>query len=290
MSQRIVVKGYQLGGKVDESGLRSIYKGLHIRSGQDVFITVIRVRPGRSLNQLARRAQLSKKLQHTSLVTAIDSGTLPNDRFYYTHKATSSFPLTQILAEVPREEDRHFAAVRYFLKLLEVIDYIHQARSTHRDLNTSQVRVTPLGIILLDGYINARPRMEARNIINIVNLPYMSPEQLTGAPADAKTDIYSLGVMLYELMTGSLPYTSNFAKQEDARQGIVPSPSLHKSNVSADLEGIMIKALAPRSSRYKHVGEMAADLEAYYNQRSIRLKIREFSSALKRLVGVNSST
>lgn len=288
MTQRIVVKGYQVGAKVDETGLRSIYRGLHIRTGQEVFITLISVRPGRSLNQLMRRAEQSQKLVHPGLVSAIDFGILPQERFYYTHKVITSFPLIQILEEIKQEEERLFTSIRYFLKVLDVVDYIHRARSTHRDLNTSQLRVSPNGRILLEGYINARPRVEARNIVNIVNLPYMSPEQLKGTPADMRTDIYSLGIIFYELITGALPYSSNFAKQEDARQGIVPSPSLHKMDMPPELETIIVKTLACRTSRYTHVQEMIDELEAFYNQRSIRLKIKEFGSAFKKMIGVNS--
>lgn len=195
----------------------------------------------------------------------------------------------RVVAETPDGDDRLYLTIRYFLGLLELVDYIHEAGTTHRDLNTGQVRIDNNNKVLLEGFINARPKVEPRNIANVVNFPYMSPEQLMGAaPADRKTDIYSAGVVLFELITGVLPYESNYSKVEDIRQGIIPSPSLYKMDVPTDLEAIIMKALAPRTSRYRHVRELMADLETFYNRRSIRYKLKDFSHTLRSLIGAKT--
>ena len=284
MTGKIVVKGYQVGKLIDQSGLRTTYSGVHITSSKQVRITTIPVRPGPSMRALCRRAEQSRKLIHPCLVTAKDYGIIQNQQFYYTHTQTVTQTALELLETIRDEKERIFTATRLFLQALETVEYIHNAGTTHRDLHCDQLLVNEKGNLLLDGFINARPRVEARNVIHIVNLPYIAPEQLKGGPADPKTDIYALGIILFKWTTGQLPYENNYAKVEDARQGAVPSPSFCKMNIPPELESVILKALSPRSDRYRHVGQMAQDLQSFYQNRSIRLKIKDFSGILKKLV------
>lgn len=284
MGNKVVIKGYQVGSRIDQIGLRSIYRAMSIRNGKEVFLTVVPVRPGPSQKLLLKRAEQSKKLTHPVIVSAMDFGVLPDERVYYTHPAVPSLQLASVLKEHADREEQTYRLVRTFLQVLDAVAYIHEAGTTHRDLSTNQVRVTQTEGVLLEGFVNARPKTEARNIVHVVNHPYIAPELLRGVSADARTDIYSLGMILYELLTGELPYISNYAKLEDARQGVVPVPSQVAPNVPAELDAIAVKALSGRETRYRHVGEMMQDLEGYYAQRSIRQKIKDFSSSLKRML------
>ena len=117
MSSKIIVKGYQIGRKIDQIGLRTIYQGLEIRTGKEVFITVISVRPGRSMDILTKRAIQSKKIYMPRLVTAISHGLTLDGQFYYVHQATPSFPITQVLSEIPNENERLFTQIRFFVEL-----------------------------------------------------------------------------------------------------------------------------------------------------------------------------
>lgn len=283
MNSTVVVKGYKILRQIDQVGLRTIYSALHLKSSKEVFLTTISVRPGRDQNALMKRARLSRKLLLPTLVTAIDFGILPSQQFFYTSEATPSFSIERALEEIKDPLERLFTSVGFFIDSLELLSYIHNAQVTHRDLNTSCIRVSHSGQVLLEGFINARPKLESRNIANIVHFPYTSPEQLMGAPSDRKTDIYSMGVVLHELVTGELPYTSNYAKMEDARNGVTPSPLKFHPDLPSSLERVIMKSLSPRKSRYEQAREWIEDLEQFYDERSMRMKWKELSSSIKNI-------
>lgn len=286
MGSKIAIRGYRLGHQIGQEGLRTHYQALQLRTGKEVFLTVLPCKPGRALKALERRAEQSKKLTHPQLVSALDYGTAFDEYFYYAHEAIPSQTLLEALEGLPNTEETLHRGLGLFIEGLEVVDYIHQARTTHRDLTSSSFRVTSRGSLLVEGFVNARPKTEHRNVAHMVHLPYMAPEQLLGAPADRRTDIYSLGVILFEMITGHLPYESNYAKLEGARQGEVPDPKLHCLHVHEEIEAILLRALGPRESRYSYVGELMRDVESFHNKRSIRLKVKDFSQQLKRLVGL----
>lgn len=288
MSDKIVVKGYRVGKQVSQSGFRTLYTGMKIQTGEASLIHVISVRPGPSLRALIRRAEQSQKLTLSSIVSAIDYGVLPDQKFYYTSPAVDSVPVVDIFDSIRDEEERLFTAVRYFIDLLQTLSYLHDAGVTHRDLNSGQVRVDEKGTVYLYGYINARPKVELRNVIHIVHLPYMAPEQLKGQAADVRTDIYSVGVIFFEWLTGQLPYASNYAKVEDARQGGAPAPSQFRMGLPDELEAIVLKMLSPRSDRYQHTQEILAELEEFYHKRSMRMKLRDLSQAVKKLLQIRT--
>jgi serine/threonine-protein kinase len=264
--------------------LHTIYKAIQIATGNNVFLTLIPVRPGPTLKTLSKRAEQAKKFTHPGLVAPLDYGILPNDHFYYTQSAIPSSQLVDVLEQVTHTSNYWFNLAHYFIKTLELVAYIHSAGTTHRDIATNHIRVDRKGNVSLEGYINPRLKSESRNIANIVHLPYMSPEQLRGAPADRKTDIYSLGVTFFELITGQVPYESNYVKIDEISRGITPSLSHYRLNIPEEIELMSLKALAPREHRYNNVYEWIQDLEKFYNQRSLLLKLKDFSSTIKNIL------
>jgi eukaryotic-like serine/threonine-protein kinase len=284
LTSTIQLKGYKIHEEIDQVGLRVIYRATHIKTGDDVFITLISVGPGRALNTLVKRAKDSQKLILSGLVTALDTGFVQNRYFYYTHHAVSSMSILNFLDTKVSLKDRSFVLLGCFIQVLEIVDYIHRAETCHRDLNTSHIRIDNNHNILLEGFINARPSAESKNISSTIFLPYISPEQLLGASADRKTDIYSLGVILYELIAKTLPYSSNFSKIEDARIGQVPSLTLHEKDVPKDLDVIVMKMLSPRNSRYASIEEVLIDLTEFYKGRSFKLKMKDFVGSVKNLL------
>lgn len=274
MGDKIVVKGYKIQGQIDQYGIRSVYKALCIRDGKEVFLTTMPAKSTAEMNNLRRRAQQSSLLRMPGIAVALDSGEAINEIFYYTTEAISTQPILNYLAQISDRAEYTFTCLGLFLKALELLEYIHSAKTTHRDLSTQQLRVTEDGECVIEGFINGRPKQETRNIANMVFLPYISPEQLLGHAADVKTDIYSMGVILYELMTDHLPYTNNHMKMEDYKTGRVQAPSQHRLDLPDEVAGCILKAMASRNTRYASVREFADDIEAIYNKRSLRMKFQ----------------
>ncbi|MDF2550007.1 MAG: serine/threonine protein kinase [Chlamydiales bacterium] len=284
MNHYLVVKGYQTGPRIDQVGFKTLYRSLHLASQREYLITLVACKPGPSQKGLIRRAELSQKIEHPRLVAATDYGTLPDGRFYYTHPAVPSFPLERIIKDIADQEERWQQSIRFFLQFLEALDYIHRAKATHRDLNLSHLRVNLQDELLVEGFINARPKVEPSSMIHLVHLPYLAPEQLVGHAADAKTDLYAAGVMLFELLTGKRPYTSNYAKIDDAKRGMAPNPCDIQPDLPKHLAMPLVKALSVRKHRYASAQEMREDLKLYAQRRPFREKLRDFSDNLMQLL------
>jgi serine/threonine protein kinase len=292
MGNQINVKGYQIGNRISQEGLRTTYEAMQIQTGLMVWITLISVRPGRSLILLEKRAGQSKKFMLPHMMTAIDFGSIPNLGFYYVHQAIPTIALKDYLQSFTDRDERTYEMVRMMTKGAEVLDHIHQSGTTHRDLSLAQLRVSLSGELMLDGFINARPKMEGRNAANFVNLPYIAPEQLKGSPADRKTDLYSFGIILFELMTGRPPFETNYSKLEAMRQGSVPAPSEFTNGIPREIERLVMKLIAPRSNRYRSAGELAQDLDDLYQARPLAMKfirLRKFVNRLLERVGLRRS-
>lgn len=289
MGNQINVKGYQIGNRIAQEGLRVVYEAMQIQTGMMVWITVISVRPGRSLTLLEKRASQSKKFILPQMVTAMDYGTIPNQGFYFVHQAIPMVTLKEYLEGIVDADERMYEMIRMMGRAAEVIDHIHQAGTTHRDLSLGQIKVSYTGEVMVDGFINARPKMEGRNVANFIHLPYIAPEQLKGSPADRKTDLYSLGIIMFELLTGRVPFETNYMKLDAYRQGSGPAVSDFASGVPLNVERMVTKLLAPRSSRYRSAGELAQDLEDMYEARPLAIKfgrLRKFVQRLLEKVGL----
>lgn len=273
MKTQIVVKGYKIEKHVEEESFRNIYQAVHLQSSEKVFMTVLAAHNPRDQNSLKKRAMLSQKLPLPALQTALDFGLLPNQLFYFTHAQIPTLSIQRVLCEINDPLERLFEICKFMMATLDILAYIHDANLTHRNLQSSQIRVQDSHHVLLEGFINARQKVESQSVSSRVHLPYHAPEQLMGSPADRKTDLYSMGIVFYELCTGKFPYSSNFQKIEDARNAL--SPSLKDFSLPEAIEHAMMRSLCPRKNRYMNAREWIADLEAFYSSRPLKKKFTD---------------
>jgi eukaryotic-like serine/threonine-protein kinase len=153
-------------------------------------------------------------------------------------------------------------AVHYALQILKGVDHAHEASILHRDLRPANVLVSESGVLKVADFGTSRLLEKSHATTIIGSPPYMAPEQFKGRAVLA-SDIYSVGVMLYQMLTGSLPYFSpNPAQLEKlVAQGRLTPPNLRNNRIPREISDIIMKSLAPEvTERYQRAGELIDDL------------------------------
>ncbi len=257
------------------------------------------VRSGMASREVVARfaveRQLLARLEHPAIARLLDGGIAPDGRPWFAMERIDGLPIDRFAADRGLDVD---ARLRLFLAVCEAVDFAHRSLVVHRDLKPSNILVTAdgqpklldFGLAKLlepppeDGAEPAATRTEMRALTPA----YAAPEQILGDPITTTTDVYSLGVILYELLTGALPHrrrsSSATTLAVDVVHETIERPSLRLRRLAAgnpgearqrkrlegDLDTIVLKALAREPERrYASVAALAADLAAHLAGRPI---------------------
>jgi WD40 repeat protein/serine/threonine protein kinase len=241
-----------------------------------------------------RERQILAKLEHPNIARLIDGGTTKDKVAYLVMEYVSGVPVTEHCKNRCKSPNQ---ILKVFLKVCEAVKYAHQNLIIHRDLKPNNILVTADGTVKLLDFGVAKllqpelPEVSQQLTIgaNILTPNYASPEQLKGETTTTTSDVYSLGVLLYELLSGSRPYDlKDKSLPEILRvisEEVPPKPSTTKSEAPAvagglnyppthaggslkslkgDLDNICMKALAKDpADRYQTVDELTADINRH---------------------------
>jgi serine/threonine protein kinase len=153
-------------------------------------------------------------------------------------------------------------ALAYGVQILKGVDHAHQAQILHRDLRPANVLVSESGLVRVADFGTSRLLEKSHATTVIGSPPYMAPEQFQGRAVLA-SDIYSVGVILYQMLTGTLPYFSPNPAQIErmVAQGRCTPPRLRNNQVPREISDIVMKALSPEvTERYQRAAEVLEDL------------------------------
>lgn len=276
---RILGGRYEVGELIGRGGMAEVHIGHDTRLGRTVAIKILRsdlARDPSFQNRFRREAQAAAALNHPAIVAVYDTG---EDVFTEPTGVVAHVPfivmeyveghtVRGILRDghaVPIEE-----AVEITAGVLSALEYSHHAGIVHRDIKPANVMLTPTGAVKVMDFGIARAVADSAATMTqtqavIGTAQYLSPEQARGEQVDARSDLYSTGCLLFELLTGRPPFTgdSPVAVAYQHVRETAPTPSQFASDVPEALDRITAKALAKeRDSRYSTAAEFRADLEA----------------------------
>ncbi|MFN0135638.1 MAG: serine/threonine-protein kinase [Phycisphaerae bacterium] len=296
----VAFPGYDHPLELSRGGQGVVYRAMQVGTRREVAIKVLLHGEHASdsvRRRFEREIELAAALQHPSIVTIFHSGTTTSALPFYVMDFVRGLPLNRFTRDKGLRID---GTVELFIKLCEAVAYAHQRGVIHRDLKPSNILVDERGDVkILDFGLAKRVNREDELTLSdevMGTLAYMSPEQTRGKrdEIDTRSDIYALGVILFELVTGEKPYPVSGSILEILRNinetppaspsslwtlgtGAPPMKSRRpwrsRTPIDRDLETILLKTLDKQPARrYQSAGELAADLQRWLRSEPIEAR------------------
>jgi len=270
---------YQCDSILGSGGMGTVYRA-HRSDGQFTQQVAIKVLRGSLRSDWFRQRfllerEILARLNHPGIARLFDGGATAGGEPYLVMELVEGESIDRYCRGLGVD-----ARLRLILQVMDAVDYAHRALIVHRDLKPGNILVTAEGRVKLLDFgtsklVNAEADVTAAPSLSPA---YASPEQLQGRPVTTSSDVYSLGVVLYELLSGHSPFGANgswaLALWRATASPLIPQPS----NVSAELWSILAKALeADPNARYQAPRDMAADIERYLDGHPVLARPAGFS-------------
>jgi len=290
------IDGYEILTPLGEAGQGRVWRAVQLSTRREVALKVPHLElltSGKMAARFEREVELTARLNHPNIARIYDSG-MYEGLYYYAMELIAGVPLDQY---VEQRDLKHVDIVALMVTVCEAIQHAHQNLVIHRDIKPSNILITddgqphvvdfglamslaigdPLVSISMDGEVTGTPA-------------YMSPEQAAGhhERLDTRTDVYSLGVVLYRLLTGGFPYdvrTSMIETLRNIRETDPIRPSKVVGSLGTDIEAIVLKALAKEPAwRYQSVAEMKHDMESWLGGLPVQARTNSSFYLLRKLM------
>ncbi|WP_375001334.1 Stk1 family PASTA domain-containing Ser/Thr kinase [Aeromicrobium sp. CTD01-1L150] len=265
---------YELGELLGRGGMADVRIARDLRLGRTVAIKQLRTDLSSDDTfqaRFRREAQSAAALNHPSIVAVYDTGESTDAQGNHIPYIVMEYVEGQTLRDILKDDRKILPerALSIAADVLSALDYSHRSGIIHRDIKPANVMLTPTGQVKVMDFGIARAIADASSAMTqtaavIGTAQYLSPEQARGETVDARSDIYSTGCLLYELLTGRPPFVGDSpvsVAYQHVREDPRP-PSQLNPDVTASVDNIVALALAKRTDdRYQSASDMRRDLE-----------------------------
>jgi len=270
---QLLADRYEIGEVIGHGGMAEVHRGRDIRLGRDVAIKVLRKDLNRDPaleGRFRREAQSAASLNSPSIVAVYDTGEGVIDGVatpYIVMEYVDGQTLRQVLSAEGRLLPQR--ALEITAAVCTALEQAHAAGIVHRDIKPGNVMLTATGEVKVMDFgiaraLTASSATMTQTAAVVGTAHYLSPEQARGEHVDARSDVYSTGCLLYELLTGAPPFTGETAVSvayQHVREDPMP-PSSVESDVPPGVDAIVLVAMAKNPvNRYGSAAEMRADIE-----------------------------
>ena len=275
MAERRVLAGrYELDSLLGGGGMAEVYLGIDQVLGRQGAIKILRPQfagDDSFVERFRREAQAAAALNHPNVVSVFDSGS-DNSTQFIVMEYVQGRTLAQVIHQGPIMPER---AVEIAEAVASALAFAHRAGFVHRDIKPANIMLTPSGDVKVMDFGIARLAASTgvtQTATVLGTASYFSPEQAQGEHVDARSDIYSLGCVVYEMLTSLPPFDGDTAvaiAYKHVRQEAEP-PSRRGADVSPALDAIVMKCLAKNpANRYQSAEELRGDLERFRNGQAV---------------------
>ena len=265
LAGRTLGNRYRIDALIGRGGMADVYSGVDTILERTVAIKILTDRSDDVRKRFLREAQSMARLNHRNIVSVYDAGQT-NGLSYI----IMEFVDGRTLAAIPPAELTTHMAIRYFIDLLDALQFAHDLQIVHRDIKPANIMVLADGTVKVMDFGLSRRTSEMSQISvagEIVGtIAYLSPERFLGKAADARSDLYSVGVMMYEVFAGTVPFKSDTDDLVSVIFAHVNEPpasmrSINRS-VPIPIERIVMRLLEKQPDRrYQAATEVMADLQ-----------------------------
>ena len=268
---RLIASRYELGSLIGRGGMADVYEGIDTRLGRTVAIKLLKSDLANDPTFEARfrqEAQASARMAHPTIVRVYDAGEdVTTDQQGQEHKRpfiVMEYVKGRLLRDLLHE--RRFSideSLEYAAGVLTALEFSHRAGVIHRDIKSANVMINEAGQVKVMDFGIARAVSDSSATMAQTSgimgtAQYFSPEQAKGETVDARTDLYSTGVLLYEMLAGRPPFKGDTAVSvayQHVSEAVIPA-SQFNPEVSAELDAVVLRALAKdRDERFQTAEE-----------------------------------
>ena len=278
-----VIANYEIDELIDEGGMGSIYLGLHKYLPRKAAIKVLNPLLQSKLEIIERfrsEALLLSELQHPNIVSLYDY--IESDKGYfiimeYVEGENLAEYIESTTGPIPQRR-----TINLFLKILDAVNHAHTKNIIHRDIKPSNFIITPENNVKVLDFgiaksIDGKSKTITKTGLKVGTTFYMSPQQVKGQVLDRRSDVYSLGVTLFQMVTGQPPYDEE-SSEYDLYTSIIndafPDPRDFYVGVSEDMQRVIHKATAKRPlDRYQSCQEFSTALLGITKSSKIKIPI-----------------